>query len=146
MSESQSLFPWWIPLFCVGVWLLVGATLAHVSGWPDLAARYPGGDRPSGRVLRGQVISIGVVSEKNVTCLVPTETGLYIYASFLFRFMHPPILVPWAEMSYESPRRFLWMKWHKLRLGGGLMTMSVKDEGFRALQIFLPSVPGTSAE
>jgi hypothetical protein len=142
---NESNFPLWLPICIVALWLFVGATLAYISRWPTLAARYPGADRPSGYVLRSQVTSVGWVGENNVTYLIASPAGLYIYSMFLFRFMRPPILVPWREVEYESSSRFLWARTYKLRLAG-VTTISVKEKGFRELQPYLPTVPYISPE
>jgi hypothetical protein len=136
MTDSGE-FPLWFPFCFVGLWLFVCALLAEISRWPALARRFPGGERPEGTVLRGQVIGIGLVGENNVTYLVPTPTGLYMYAHLLFRFRRPPILVPWSEVQYESTRQFLWMRSHKLSLGGGVTTIRIKHKALDTLQPFL---------
>ena len=107
LNEPTSEFPLWFPAFFVGLWLFVCAFLAELSRWPALARRFPGGECPEGTVLRGQVIGVGMVGENNVTYLIPTAAGLYIYAHFLFRFRRRPVLVPWSEIRYESTRRLL---------------------------------------
>jgi hypothetical protein len=145
VAEGDQGLPLWFPLFFVALWLFVGAMLAYTSGWVALAARYRAGERPSGRVLRGQVIAVGSVSENNVTYLIPTEAGLYMYPMFLFRFMRPPILLPWREVVYDSSRRFLWMRSHKLQLAD-LTSIRMKEKGLRELLPFLPSLPGLAPE
>lgn len=60
---------------------------------------------------------------------------------FLFRFMRPPILIPWREVAYESAHQFLWVKFHKLRIAG-MTTLRIKDKGFRELRPFLPAGSG----
>ena len=137
MNEISG-FPVWFPIYFVGLWLFVCALLAEFSRWPALARRFPGAERPGGTVLRGQVISVGIVSERNVTFLIPAAAGLYMYAHFLFRFRRPPILVPWSEIRYESTRRLLWMRSHKLSLGGNLASIRIRDKALRALEPFLP--------
>jgi len=137
VSEGGQDFPFWFPLYFVGLWLFVCTLLAEISRWPALARRFPGGQRPSGTVLRGQVVGVGLVGENNVTYLVPTPIGLYMYAHFLFRFRRPPVLLPWSEVRYEDTRRFLWMTSHRLSLGGGVTTTRVKDKALRAFEPFL---------
>jgi hypothetical protein len=60
-----------------------------------------------------------------------------MYAQLLFRFRRPPILIPWSEVQYESARHFLWMRSHKLSLGGGVTPIRVKDKALRAFEPFL---------
>ena len=110
--------------------------LAEISRWPALARRFPGRDRPTGTILRGHVVSVGPVGEHNVTNLILTPAGLYMYASLLFRFRHAPIFVPWSEIHYEGARRFLWMKSHKLSVGG-VTSIRITDRALGAFQPFL---------
>lgn len=112
-------------LFFTGFWLLVTSVLTTLSGWPSLAATFPGGSRPAGRALWGQVIGMGPVQEKNVTAVIPAVSGLYLYPMALFRFRRPPVLVPWFRVRYVSSHQFLWSRWHKLDLGG-ITTINVR--------------------
>jgi hypothetical protein len=40
----------------------------------------------------------------NVLTLGANQEGLYLASMFLFRFMHPPLLVPWSEISVRSKK------------------------------------------
>lgn len=97
-------------------------------------------------MLRGQVVSVGLVSENDVTYLPPSTSGLYMYAMFLFRFMRPPLLIPWPEIQYESACRFLWLRSHRLRLAGGMTAIRVKDRALQQIRPFLSVVPDISPE
>ena len=105
-------------LLVAAVWLLVTTLLSALSGWPALAAAFPGGPIPDGERLRGQVLGLGLVRENNVTTLVPCARGLYLYAMILFRLRRPPVLVPWSQVRYRDSRRLLWSRWYVLDLGG----------------------------
>jgi hypothetical protein len=35
----------------------------------------------------------------NVLTMGASQQGLYLASMFLFRFMHPPLLVPWSEIT-----------------------------------------------
>ena len=37
----------------------------------------------------------------NVLTLAVSRQGLYLGSMFLFRFMHPPMLVPWSEVKVQ---------------------------------------------
>ena len=139
MNGAQFAFPWF-PLAFVGMWFLVCGLLAYMSGWSALADRFRATDRPSGRTLSGQVMGIGSVNENGVTRLMVTPGGLYMYPLFLFRFKRPPLLIPWHEIQYESTRKVLWTTYHRLRLGGDITTLRIKDKGFQELLPFLPAI------
>ena len=134
--NEPSAFPLWFPFLFVGGWLLVGALLGELSRWPELAYRFPGGQRPIGTTLSGQVVGMGFVSENNVTTLVVAPTGLYLSANVLFRFRRPPILVPWGEVRYVSERKILWWRNYVLDLGG-VTQIRIKAKAFAALEPLL---------
>jgi hypothetical protein len=127
------------PFFFVGAWLVVSAILSEVSGWPALARRYPGGPRPEGKRLRGQVVGIGAVSENSVTVLIPTDRGLYMYAIVLFRFHHPPVMLPWSDVHYAGERKLAWWRWVVLDIGsiGASTTLRIRPRAYAAIEPYL---------
>ncbi|HEX2779205.1 MAG TPA: hypothetical protein VHM30_06890 [Gemmatimonadaceae bacterium] len=134
-APSPALIALFVVAF-VGLWLLVGLLLSELSGWASLARRYPGGPRPEGVRLRGQVVGMGAVGEKGVTTLVPTAAGLYLYSHPLFRFRRPPVLVPWSEIRYAGELGFLF--WRSIGLDLGPVTrMRVKRDAYQALAPYL---------
>jgi hypothetical protein len=40
----------------------------------------------------------------NVLTLGVNQQGLYLASMFLFRFMHPPLLVPWSEIKVRRSK------------------------------------------
>ena len=88
------------PIYFLCLWLLVGATISFVGGWFSLA-----------KVYRTRVPFIGaswrmqsgrmrwLANYNNVLTLGVSRQGLYLASMFLFRFMHPPLLVPWSEIK-----------------------------------------------
>jgi hypothetical protein len=146
MNESgDGAFPWFllallplIPVGLVGMWLLVGAVLAELSGWPRLARRYLAATAPVGSPLSGQVVSVGWSSERNVTTLVVSTEGLHLRPMILFRFRRPPLLVPWRDVAHESERRILGSRQYALKLGG-TTTLWVKERAFQEIGPHLQS-------
>jgi hypothetical protein len=129
-------FPFWLPFLLVGLWLLVGAVLSEVARWPELAFRFPARDEPPGRTVPGEVVSVGIVGENNVTVLTVGDAGLYLRPRLLFRFRRPPVLVPWAEVTYVGERRVFWWRTHVLDLGG-VTSMRIKEGAFSVVEPFL---------
>jgi len=43
----------------------------------------------------------------NLLTIGASQQGLYLASMFLFRFMHPPLLVPWSEIKVQ--RRKGWV-------------------------------------
>jgi hypothetical protein len=123
-----------------GFWFLVTGILASLSGWSALVEAFPAGPRPPGTVLRGQVLGLGRVRENNVTNLIETPEGLYLFPMALFSFRRPPVLVPWRRIRYLDAHQFLWARWHDIDLGG-VATIRVKDPVITLLQVHEVSVP-----
>jgi hypothetical protein len=119
-----------------GFWALITGVLASLSGWSALAAAFPGGAQPGGTVLRGQILGLGPIRENNVTNVVLTPQGMYLYPMILFRFRRPPVLVPWNRIRYSDTQQFLGMSWHRIDLGSvasarirGKLLAALRDHG-----------------
>jgi hypothetical protein len=88
------------PIYFLFLWLLVGAIISYVGGWFSLAkvycTRMPfNGTRwgmQSGRMRR-------LANYNNVLTIGVSQQGLYLASMFPFRFMHPPLLIPWSEIK-----------------------------------------------
>ncbi|NUO64712.1 MAG: hypothetical protein HOQ11_01320 [Gemmatimonadaceae bacterium] len=132
------------PFAFIAVWLGVGALLSEIGGWARLARRFPGGPRPAGPRVRGQVVGMGPVGENGVTNLIPTAEGLYLYSNPLFRFHRPPVMVPWAEIRDEGERGVLW--WRSVGLDlGGVTLLRVRARAMPALAPYLAGKAGRPA-
>lgn len=124
------------PFFFLGMWLLVCTILTEFSGWSRLARSYPGGPRPEGRRIRGAVMGMGVVGENNVTVMIPTAEGLYLYSTFLFRFHRPPLLVPWRDIRNDGERGVRWWRNVVLELGSET-TLRIRAKAYPLLAPYL---------
>jgi hypothetical protein len=105
IDQHPSLFVAVFPVYFVTLWLLVCATISFVGGWFSLAQVYRtlapfNGAKwgmQSGRMR-------WLANYNNVLTLGVSPQGLYLASMFLFRFMHPPLLVPWSEIKVRSSR------------------------------------------
>ena len=121
----------------VGFWLLISRIFAELSGWTLLARRYRYlGAPPTGARLWGQVVGLGPVNENRATNVLLASEGLHLEKNLLFRFGHPPILVPWAAIEYVCEGRFLWQRWHSLELAG-VTILRVKGRAYEAIVPYL---------
>jgi hypothetical protein len=50
----------------------------------------------------------------NVLTLGVSQQGLYLASMFLFRFMHPPLLVPWSEIKVRRSKGYEY-DWKRMR-------------------------------
>ena len=106
-----------IPFYALVLWLLVSAVTSYVGGWTTLAKRFrlrkafvgQRWPRQSGHMRwiagYGNCLTVGCSPE-----------GLYLAMVPLFRFRHPPLLVPWNEVSIAR-RRILFFHFVRFRVG-----------------------------
>jgi hypothetical protein len=137
MSDpSSSQFPVWVPFFSIGLWLFMSAFFALTSGWLSLASHFRAASRPEGQKVTSQVKQMGMVPEHRVTHLIISDHGLYLYASFLFRFLHPALLIPWNEVRLVREVKTLW--WHTYQLDiGQITTLRVTRRAYEAMQRYV---------
>jgi hypothetical protein len=105
IDQHPSVFAVIFPIYLLSSWLLVSATISFVGGWLSL-----------GKVYRTRVVFKGakwglqsgqmrwLVNYNNVLTIGVSQQGLYLASMFLFRFMHPPLLVPWSEIKVRRKK------------------------------------------
>lgn len=138
MNETQELPLWLIPLFpifFVAMWLGIITLLGAVGGWSELARLYR---EPAGTVRApAQRFSMGSVSLRRTGLPFPVNynncvvveigpAGLHLRTWLPFRFRHPPLLIPWAQMERVQAGRFLFWR---------VLTISPRGVGTR-LRLF----------
>ena len=126
---------WFVACFLVA-WLAVTALLAVLSGWPSLAKRFRTETRPPGTPMRGQVSRIGLVTERNVTGLVVSERGLYLWTLWPFRLLRPPLLIPWAAVRSVRERSLLWTATYVMDIGAPV-EIALRKKAYDAIRPFL---------
>jgi hypothetical protein len=108
--------PYVFPIFFVSMWLFMSAFFSFISGWWSLARQFRATERPAGEKITSQVKQMGIVPENRVTHMVVSPYGLYLYASFLFRFMHPALLIPWSKIGRPRKIKTLWWSTYEYQL------------------------------
>jgi hypothetical protein len=89
----------------ISMWLLVGAIISLISGWSSLAKVYRTASAFDGAKWRMQSGRMRwFVGYNNVLTIGASQQGLYLATMFLFRFMHPPLLVPWSEIKVQKKK------------------------------------------
>lgn len=108
LDQRPFLFAAIFPMYFLTLWLLVGAIISGIGGWFALAGLYrtevPFGGakwaRQSGRMR-------WLTHYNNVLTLGASRDGLYLAVNWVFRFMHPPLLIPWAEIKVRNSKGWL---------------------------------------
>jgi hypothetical protein len=104
-----------IPLF----WLAISGLLSSLGGWRLLAEtfqappdfRLKSRDRFRFKSIQLRALRFFPANYNGCVTLGVTDSGLYASVFFPFRFMHPPLLIPWRDITGWQEGRFLWRRW-----------------------------------
>ena len=89
----------------VTLWLVVSAIVSYMSGWFALSELYRTRAPFDGAKWRWQSAHMRWLTHyNNVLTLGATQESLYLAVMPLFRFMHPPLLVPWNEIRVRRSK------------------------------------------
>ncbi len=103
-------------------WMVIFTVLSHASGWAALAGQYRSQETFTGTCWsfqRGQMR--WMTGYNNCLNVGGDPRGLYLAISFPFVVIirHPPLFIPWRDISYVY-KKVLWTRYVELRLGPGL--------------------------
>ena len=105
INQHPSVFALIFPIYFLFLWLLVGAVVSFIGGWFSLAKVYRTQVAFHGAKWRMQSGRMRwLANYNNVLTLGVSQQGLYLASMFLFRFMHPPLLVPWSEIKVRRSK------------------------------------------
>lgn len=99
LAQPDSQFPLVLIPGFVAMWFLVCTLVSWIGGWTALSRTYRTRTPFVGEKwtwLRGQMR--WGTHYNNVLTLGVNSQGLYLAILFLYRFRHPPLLVPWSEI------------------------------------------------
>lgn len=115
------------PLFFITLWLFVMAILSTLGGWRSLAGRFPAVPAPAAQrftwvtaSLRRHLIPVGYRNCMNVQL---GDHGITLSVPWPFRFMHPPLTLPWSQVEgCEQKLSPLWTRVQlRVRDGGTIL-------------------------
>jgi hypothetical protein len=108
LTQHPSLLAVLFPLYLLCLWMLVAIAVSLLGGWHSLANLYRTHAHFTGPTWRMQSAQMRFLTNyNNVLTIGASPQGLYLASMFLFRFMHPPLLVPWSEIKVR--RKQGWM-------------------------------------
>lgn len=128
MQQNPALVPVAAAAFFVGVWVVAVVLVSLLSGWWGLAEQYrtetpfPAHMR---RFQRGQMR--WRTNYGNILTVASDSRGLYLSVMFLFRLGHPPLFIPWADISFEDPNLWLFFSMQRLRLGPDRIPLRLRE-------------------
>jgi hypothetical protein len=112
---------------------------AFASGWFSLSRHFRALSKPGGLKITGRVKRMGIVPENRVTHMIISGAGLYLYASFLFQFMRPALLIPWSEVRLVRENKILWWYTYELDLGS-VTSLRVTRSAYDVLRRYVTAV------
>lgn len=92
------------PLFFVVIWSGVVLLLSWVGGWRALAASYRATQPFTGEQFRARVGWMRGTRYRGVLSLGADSMGLSLSVFPLFRMGHPPLFIPWSDISFSKDR------------------------------------------
>lgn len=100
--------------FFVAFWCAICFVLSLIGGWHSLAQHYRLNGAFAGKRWHLRSGSLRLVNYGNCLTLGADSTGLFMSILFPFRIGHPPLHIPWSEVSAESYRLFFFprVKFH----------------------------------
>jgi hypothetical protein len=119
----------------VGIGWVVLVTGSHLGGWASLAGQYRCLEPFSGSRWNFQCGQFRWFASYNNCLTIGADTrGLFLWVFPLFRVAHPPLFIPWREISVAR-QKVLWIKQVRFRLGHELqIPLTIGDRLAQKLQ------------
>lgn len=96
------------------LWLFISVSISYISGWWSLSQYYRTKTYNFKKIWRFQTIAMRMMARYGGCINIGvTDKGLFLSVLFLFRFAHPPLFIPWEDISAEK-YNFLFIKSVKL--------------------------------
>jgi hypothetical protein len=105
-------------LFFVALWCVIGLVVGRISGWATLERRFASTLPFPGQTWRWRSARMRWGANYN-NCLVigGDPAGLYLSSLFFLRIGHPPLFIPWTEISVRSRRKIMFIECVEFKLG-----------------------------
>ena len=88
-------------------WLSVSLVISYTGGWSSLARTFRYRGTFNGSKWRGQSGRMrGIARYNNCLVIGASPQGLYLGVFFPFRVAHPPLFIPWNEVTFSKSRVF----------------------------------------
>ena len=139
-SSPDPFDPHWILPFIVLLWFGGTGLLSLLSGWSSLAFQFRAAGPAQGEKFRFVTGSIGMrflpVNYHHCLFVTINETGFHLGILFLFRFLSPPLFIPWLQVESVAAKRLLFMRYAAVKIRGHWPTISISgNAGKRILEV-----------
>ena len=108
-----------LPLFLitfVPLWLGAVFLTSLLSGWRSLASYYLTHRDPPANLWTFQSGSLRLAGYNHTLTVGANREGLYLAMLFLFRIGHPPLFIPWSDITV-TPKTSFFRRGMEFRLG-----------------------------
>jgi hypothetical protein len=99
--------PFLFPVFFIAMWAFVLFLLALLGGWSHLAQYYQTQTTFNGQIWRFRSGRLGWVGYNGCLTLGANDEGLYLAVFPFFRIGHPPLFIPWYDITIAETKGFL---------------------------------------
>jgi hypothetical protein len=100
------------------LWVTVLIGIGHMTGWAALAEKFRCEGPFGGQQWRWESARMRWWGGYNNCLIVGADPqGLYLSMLLPFRFGHPPLFIPWIEVSVAKHGRWMLTRYVELRLG-----------------------------
>lgn len=103
----ETIIPFLFPIFFVAMWVFVLQLIARLGGWSRLAESYQTYTRFEGQLWRFRSGRFGWANYNGCLTLGANHEGLYLAVLPLFRVGHPPLFIPWYDITTTEQTGFL---------------------------------------
>jgi hypothetical protein len=87
------------------LWVVVSFVISYTGGWAALAGKFRYRGKFNGPKWRGQSGKMrGLARYRNCLVVGGNPEGLYLAVFFPFRMAHPPMFIPWNEVTLTKSR------------------------------------------
>jgi hypothetical protein len=104
-DQHSALFAAIFPIYFLCLWFLLATIASVISGWFSLAKVYRTREpfnSTKWRMQSGQMRWRATYN--NALTIGISQQGLFLAIMFPFRFMHPPLLIPWSEIKVQRSK------------------------------------------
>jgi hypothetical protein len=121
---------WFIPFFLC-FWLAISAVLALTGGWLSLSREFRSDEAIEGERFRFASGSLGrwpfpVTAYGSCLFLTVNSSGFRLSILFVFRFLSPPLFIPWSAVKTVETGRFLFIRYTLVRPLRGWPTLAIR--------------------
>lgn len=116
------------PFVFLIIWNLVMLITSFVGGWNKLASDFATECPDNLDWIGWQMARLGFVDYKNTVWIAVNQKGLYLKTgpSILFRFMHPPLLIPWKDVKEVQEKSFFGFSYAGMKVNGVSIMLPMK--------------------